>query len=906
MNKNSMTSLLLRLVLLTASFFPALAAQSQVTKTELNTGWQFRQQNHGDWLSATVPGMIQADLHAHKKIPDPYYGGNWYNIQWVDKVNWEYRTTFDAPQAAADANARLVFNGLDTYATVWLNDQKILDADNMHRTWKVDVKPLIKPTGNTLRVLLHSPTERGLNALKKYGFKLVGSNDWPEIGGIKDKLMFYTRKPGCEYGWNICLRMLTSGIWRPVVLESWNDARIEDFYTYTKNLDHTAAADVATNATIGVALTLNAAKPGDYTIALALNGAPAKQFTRTLQAGENHINETFDVPSPRLWWPNGAGELYLYDVAATLSQNNAPLDTRSHKLGIRTTELVRIPDPDGKGCSFGFKINGRPIFAKGANMIPSDVIMPRVTPEKREFLIRSAADVHMNMIRVWGGGVYEEDHLYELCDKYGIMIWHDFMFACGVYPGDAPDFHASVKAEAADNLRRLRNHPSIVLWCGNNEIEVMWNPYGSTFDPPRLQRNYSKKSDIDRITKAQEALFYEMLPAETRAAYADNMPYWASSPSPGPKLGVADPFRWGDYHYWKVWHGMKPVNDYNINVGRFMSEYGIQSFPELASLKHYIPEEDLSLHSPTIEAHQLDHRTGANQGNDRMLTYAAVQYRVPKTFANQVYITQLMQADAMRTAMEAHRRGMPWCQGSLIWQLNDDWPCVTKATIDYYGYWKATHYWMRKSCDDVLISPYQHDGTLDIQIVNDRYTPLSGTLMLTLQDFAGKQLKTIEVPVTLPANSSTKAATYAAADLLAGYSANNAVLVCELKNINDGQAQDPHVRGPQARIYRALHYFNKVKDLSLPKPTITFDVRLTADGNPVVKVTTDVLAKSVMVMLDGEAGIFTDNFFDLLPGEPREIALMPDTPARASAPAKARTAAEIKSALAALSVADTY
>jgi len=850
------------------------AFAAQITKVELNSGWEFRQLNLDNWLPATVPGMVQVDLLANKKIPDPYFGDNWYKVQWVDKVHWEYRTVFDAPQATADENARMVFNGLDCYATVWLNDKVILEANNTFRTWIVDVKNIIKSKDNRLRVVFYSPTQKGLEELTEFGLRLHGYNDWPEKGGMGyNKLMFITRKPGCQYGWDLTPRMLTSGIWRPIVVESWNNARLEDFYTFTKSLD-------AKKAVMGVSVSVNAAKAGNYNLKITLNGASVKELSRELKAGVNVIDETFEVRSPKLWWPKGTGEPYLYDMSVSLSQGSNILDNRAHKTGIRTTELVRIPDKDGKGCGFGLKINGKPIFCKGSNWVSSDVFMPRVKLEMLDFLVKSVSDVNMNILRVWGGASYEEDYFYEMCDKYGIMVWHDFMFACGMYP-DCPKYLANIKAEAEDNVRRLRNHASIVLWCGNNEVEEPWNAYGNAFRVSPWQGFYNK-SEIDRLTKAMEAIFETLLGGVVAANYSDNMPYWRSSPSTGMKTGVEKQLTHGDQHYWKVWHNPKlPVEAYYTNVGRFMSEYGMQGFPELASIVRYTPENDLWLNSPTMEAHQ-----GSGNGNNELMKYVGYNFRVPEKFEHKLYMSQLMQAEAMRIAMETHRRSMPWCQGSLIWQINDDWPCTTWSGIDFYGYWKAMHYQMRKSCNNVMITSYQNDGTLDLFVVSDLYKPLKGTLELTLMDFSGKKLKNLKVPVSLGEWSSKKVADYKVTDLLGGQSSKNAVLVCELKVGND--------------VYKTLHYFEKVKDLNLPKPNVKLEAVASSDGKTRIKVSTDLLAKNVMVMCNGEAGIFSDNFFDLLPGESREITFMDNSPVRA----EKKSLSEVK--LSSVSVAATY
>ena len=831
------------------------AIAQQVTRQELHGGWEFRQENLDDWMPAKVPGLVQTDLLENGKIKDPYYADNYLSIQWVDKVDWEYRTTFDAPQAAAAGNARLVFEGLDCFAKVWLNGTQIIEADNMFRTWKADVHRLLKPTGNTLHIVFESPTQRGLEFLTSFGLRLHGYNDHAGKGGIgNNKLQFFLRKPGYQFGWDLTPRILTVGIWRPVVLESWDEGRIEDLYVYTKSLEKNYS-----KAVVGSRMKTAVTEPGCYTLTLAFNGKTVQTIEKELISGEHLLDTEFEVKSPELWWPNGAGKPHLYDVSLTLSRDGRPIDTRATRVGIRTSEIRRVDDPDGKGTSFGLVINHKQIFCKGSNYVPCEVLLPRTPDTMLEHVVKSTADVNMNMLRVWGGGIYEEDYFYELCDRYGIMVWHDFMFACGMYP-DTPAFYASVEAEARDNIERLRNHPSVVLWCGNNEVEVPWNPYGNGWQKSKWQHWYNPQQ-IARLTKGMEDLFYDLLDRCVRESCADGVPYWPSSPLPGYKIGAESPYTQGDYHYWQVWHNPhNPVEYYNTHVGRFMSEYGLIGFPELASMKRYTPEKDLWLHSPTMEAHQ-----GSPKGNDNVIHYVGNHFRKPTDFAQQIYVSQIMQAEGITIAMEAHRRNMPWCQGSLIWQVNDCWPCNSWAGIDFYGYWKAMHYAMKQACAPILVAPYLHGDTLDLFIVSDLYKRVKGTLELTLMDFSGKKLKTQQIGTTLAPATSTKVASFPTMEFLGGADKASTLLFCKFISA-DGEASN-------------ILYFDLVKNLSLSAPKVDFVVKEADGEKATIVVSTDSLAKNVMVMYDGEAGRFSDNFFDLLPGQSREITVATDRPA---------------------------
>lgn len=827
--------------------FLGISNTNALNKQKIDTGWEFRQENLDNWMPAKVPGVVQTDLLENKKIKDPFYADNYLSVQWVDKVNWEYRTVFDAPDAAARTNARLVFEGLDCYATVTLNGKQILVTDNMFRTWTANVKGIIKPTGNVLHVFFESPTKRGLQQLSDFGLRLHGYNEHGVRGGIGDnEIRFFQRKPGYQYGWDLTPRIITVGIWRPVILESWNEGRIGNLYAYTQSLDKNWA-----KAEVGTKITADINEAGSYTVAINFGGKKVKELKKELKSGENVIEENFIVNKPELWWPNGAGKPHLYDVLVTITRNGKEIASSATKMGIRTTAIKRVDDADGKGTSFGIEVNYKPVFCKGSCYVPCEVLLGREDPGIFEHVVKSAADVNMNMLRVWGGGIYESDHFYDLCDKYGIMVWHDFMFACGMYP-DTKEFYDNVEVEAKQNMIRLRNHPSIVLWCGNNEVEGAWNPYGSTWEESKWQHYYSKE-EIARLTKGMEDLFYDQLDRCVKETYSDNMPYWPSSPLPGYKIGVESPFTQGDHHYWKVWHAQHPVENFNTNVGRFMSEYGVIGFPELASMKNYTPEKDLWLNSPTMETHN-----GSWKGNDVVMKYVKNHFKVPSDFENKVYVSQVMQGEAMVIAMEAHRRNMPWCQGSLIWQVNDCWPCNSWAGIDFYGYWKAMHYNMRQACAPVLVAPYIHEDMLDIFVVSDLYKNMKGTLELTLMDFSGRKLKSEKTNVSVSPMTSQKVLTASVDKFLNGADKATTLLLCEFKSSSGINASN-------------ILYFDLVKNLKLPKPTINFTVKGFEGDNAIINVSTDELAKSIMVKYKGEAGRFSDNFFDLLPEQSRDI-----------------------------------
>ncbi|MFH0760799.1 MAG: glycoside hydrolase family 2 protein, partial [Bacteroidota bacterium] len=434
----------------------------RLMRKDIGSGWQFSQAGLNEWMRATVPGTVQTDLLANEKIHDPYFGIEERSVQWIDKVGWSYKTSFDAdPAWMKSDHAELVFEGLDTYATVWLNRKKILEADNMFLAWRADIKSILQLKNNELLVAFRSPIFEGLKKQSEYGLRLPASNDQSETGQIgSNQVSIFTRKAGYHYGWDWGPRLVPSGIWRPVYIEAWNDIRISDVFISTLTLS-------GKTARLRADITVLAGKPSRCNLVLQSGNQIWLSVPVELIKGNNRINREFEVKKPSPWWPRGYGEQYLYPVTCTISNESGSISDYSLKTGIHTVRLVQDPDPDGNGRSFYFEVNGLPVFAKGANYIPSDVFLPRVTPDEYRKVVSSAAFANMNMLRVWGGGIYENDLFYDLCDEAGILIWQDFMFACSMYPGN-DEFLASVTEEARQNIIRLRNHPSIALWCGNN------------------------------------------------------------------------------------------------------------------------------------------------------------------------------------------------------------------------------------------------------------------------------------------------------------------------------------------------------------------------------------------------------------------------------------------------------
>jgi beta-mannosidase len=812
-----------------------LSDTKKLIRIQLDQNWEFRQADTGSWMPATVPGTVHTDLLANKAIEDPFYRLNERKLQWIDKKDWEYRTAFVIDRAIlAKEHIDLVLKGLDTYADVFLNEERILQADNMFRTWRINCKEYVREGNNSLTIRFLSPVSEGLKKLQAHGYPLPASNDQAEIGGLVDQRVSpFVRKAPYHFGWDWGPRLVTSGIWRPVSLEAWDEGRISDLYIITKKLD-------PDHADLEVQFTVLANDKARLDARIYADSMLIHEGILALVPGENPIRIPVTIRQPERWWPNGMGNQKVYRIRVVVGKGNEMADEAEVTTGLRTLRLVQEPDPEGSGKSFFFEINGLPVFAKGANYIPNDVFLTRVTPEKYEYIVRSAAEANMNMLRVWGGGIYENDLFYDLCDEYGIMVWQDFMFACSMYPGDDV-FLESVRLEATDNVKRLRNHPCIVLWCGNNEMETAWAEWDENRGWGWKQQYNSEQRTA--IWKAYDTLFHKMLPAIV-AEHDPAVPYWHSSPSAGFGQLAGYDTKSGDMHYWGVWHGLHPFTDFRKYRARFMSEYGFQSFPEFNSVKRYTLPEDYDIESEVMMSHQ---RSGI--GNLRIRQYMETDYRIPKDFEQFLYVGQLLQAEAINMAIECHRSDMPYCMGTLYWQINDCWPVASWSGIDYYGRWKALHYFAREAFKPVTLVMDENKGQVRVHIVSDLPETRQAILVLRIITFNGQELWSDSLPVDIPGWSS---AIYVEKDI-SGFDPRKTVLVASLAK--EGEVYDS-----------GLHYFTQPKFLLLPDPGITPEIGEKGDAFEVILACTS-LARNVFLTAGGYGGQFSDNFFDILPGE---------------------------------------
>ncbi len=811
----------------------------------LNAGWEFHALNASGrpemnaWRAAQVPGVVQTDLLAAHLIPDPFYGDNESQLQWIGLTDWEYRTTFQVNAATLrHEHVDLMFEGLDTYAEVFLNEQPVLTADNMFRQWRVAAKPLLKPGPNTLRIVFHSPVTSMISKVKALPYILPSVSTANEGNEENVATAPYTRKAPYQYGWDWGPRYITIGIWKPVYLQTWDSARIANLHIHQLKIGRDEAE-------VAAEVEIESTRPASANITIThdnAGGAMTNVATQSVQldAGTNQVSVPLRIVSPKLWYPAGYGAQDRYRFSATVKIGKVVAAQAEVKTGLRSVELRRTPDQWGK--SFTFVVNGVPIFAKGANVIPFDSFPSRVTPDRYRQILTAARDANMNMVREWGGGIYESDEFYDICDELGLMVWQEFMFGGDMVPGDLA-FQENVREEAKQQVKRLRDHPSIVLWCGNNEIEAGWVAWADrlsfkeSITPPQR----------DRVWEDYVVLFHGILKS-VADEYAALTPYWPSSPSAdleGPPSSEDN----GDMHYWDVWHGLKPIEDYNQQNPRFMSEFGFQSFPEMRTIRSFAAPGDLAIDSEVMKSHQKNHG-----GNERILTYMLREYPEPRDFASFIYLSQVQQAEAIKVGAEHLRRNRPRSMGALFWQLNDCWPVASWSSVDYFGRWKALQYYARRFYADLLISPYAHDGAIDVYVVSDKLQATNGRVHMQLLDFSGKVLIEKTQDVQIPAQSSAVYLSMNEKEILGSANPEAAFLVFDL-NV-DGK-----------RVSRNEVFFDHMRNLDLPlKPVIQSSIQPTKDGYALT-LQSPVLARNVYLSFGDLEVTPSDNYFDLLPGE---------------------------------------
>ncbi|MBM3404662.1 MAG: glycoside hydrolase family 2 protein, partial [Bacteroidetes bacterium] len=641
----------------------------------LNDNWKFREYNMDAFKEATVPGNVFLDLMKLGLIPDPFFGDNEKLVQDVGMKEWEYIKTFKVDSSILKhKRIDMSFKGLDTYARVYINDSLAVRGANQFLEWFVDCRARLKYGDNTIRIHFLSPDKESERRYNKLRYKLP---EGPRV---------MTRKAAYHFGWDWSPRLLTTGIHKPVELRLWDTLYILGIQYKLTHLNDSIAKFRAE-------IVINSMAPAQAEFAIEAEGKEVIRRGAELRQGASIVIVDFQIKNPKLWWSNGLGEAYLYNFISRVFINTEQKAIHTCRYGIKKLEIVTNKDSIGE--SFYFKLNGIPVFMKGANYVPPDNFMTRVGEETYRRIITDAKKANMNMLRVWGGGNYENDLFYDLCDENGILVWQDFMFANGIYPADKESLNI-IRSEIIQQIVRLRNHPCMALWCGNNEFDQGWFNWG-------WQKQYGiNKEDSLEMWKGHQKIFSETLP-QSVIRYDSARIYIPTSPRHG--WGRPESLTSGDSHYWGIWWGQEPISNYRKKIGRFMSEYGMQAFPNIKTIEAFSGPADSTFSSPALQQHQKHPK-----GFEYIKEYMGRDYLLPVKFGDYVYVSQLMQAEAMKTAIEAHRRAMPNCMGSLYWQFNDCWPAISWSSVDYYGRWKASHYFIKKAFNNIILSPDTING----------------------------------------------------------------------------------------------------------------------------------------------------------------------------------------------------
>ena len=808
---------------------------------EISENWTFKNNVDSFWLEASVPGDVHMDLLKNGLIEDPFYRLNEHDLQWIDKTDWEYKTEFDLSKKDINSHSlSLDFHGIDTYSSIYLNDSLIATTDNMFIGKTVDIKSFAKLGKNKLYVKLYSPINKGVKLHDSLGYDIssFNANDLAEIGKVEGnkRVSVFTRKAPYHYGWDWGPRLVTSGIWQPINIKKWNYFNIEDLYIKQKTLDESASlvAEIEVESYLEI---------DEMISEIYVDNQKVSTDLIYINKGANKIEIPFTIKDYELWWPNGMGDQNMYEIKVKLQSNNNFVTT-SKRIGLREINLVTSEDSIGN--NFYFEVNKKTVFMKGVNYIPQDIFLNRVSDDKYEELLNSAVDANMNMIRVWGGGIYENEIFYNLCDEKGLLVWQDFMFACAMYPGDE-EFLKSVEQEAEFNVKRLRGHPSIALWCGNNEVRSAWKNWGWEKD---VIENQSPEI-ANEISKAYDDVFHKILPKVVNNLDSSTA-YWPSSPG-STFSGGTESYTSGDAHYWGVWWGKENFESYNQKVPRFMSEFGFQSFPEFSSIDKYTNESDYSIYSDVMKSHQR-----SSIGNKTIEDYMLRYYNKPKSFKGYLYVSQILQAYGMSIGMESHRRNKGYSMGSLYWQLNDCWPVASWSSIDYFGKWKALHYSTKRAFQPVLINFLKTDSEIELHIISDLLESKEVDLNLKVLSFSGEVLYELNKSYLLQQNSTMKAESLSIDWLNKNFDPNSSLLVASLFS-------------EEIEISNNNYYLSEFKDIKLTKPLIEYEIDELINTFE-VSLKSKNLVKNVFVDIASSQN-FSDNYFDMIPGKEYKISI---------------------------------
>ena len=792
-----------------------------MVKLALTKGWKMKDLTAESYMDATVPGSVYLDLMTNGKMEDPFYRDNEKEALDVISHDYEYRTIFDVTEEMLLCDRIFLhFDGIDTLSEVMLNGLILGETDNMHRTWEFSVKELLKKRENELRVILYSPTKY---IASSYAEKpIVGAND--AMRGFSR-----LRKAHCMFGWDWGPRIPDAGIFRQVCLLGVHEARLDSVYI------------VQEHETDKVTLKLQVdVEKTDLCTSWAYDVTVVSPDGETKKYGGSP--ETIIIQNPKLWWPNGYGEQPLYTVKVELSAEGEVLDVWERRIGLRTMTVSRKKDQYGE--SFAHEINGVCIFGMGADYIPEDNLLGRVTRERTRKLLESAVEAHFNVIRVWGGGYYPDDFFYDTCDELGLIVWQDFMFACAVYDL-TESFEESIRAEFVDNIKRIRHHASLGLWCGNNEMELFLE---------KGKDHWCK----DPIQFSDYIKIFEYIIPQLLKIHDPQTFYWPASPSSGGGFDKPNDENRGDVHYWNVWHGGKPITEYRKFYFRYVSEFGFQSFPSLKTVETFTEPEDRNIFSYVMEKHQRN-----ASANGKIMNYMEQTFLYPNDFDTTLYASQLLQAEAMRYGVEHFRRNRGRCMGTVIWQLNDCWPVASWATIDYFGRWKAVHYYAKRffaplmlSCSEegtltqdpnVNAQPYELQKSITLCACNETMEEKKVGITWELRDADANILKCGKYELILEPLSSSwmEKVELPEADINENY-------------VSYRMEEGGKICSQGTVLFCAPKYFN------FRKPKLNVKV----EGDELV-VSSDCYAKSIRIINEEDTMRLEDNYFDLSGGSRR-------------------------------------
>lgn len=792
---------------------------------DLNGHWKMKRTDEVEWIDALVPGSVYADLLRSGLMEDPFYRDNEEAALTLSSFNYEYIRSFRVDHVALSADQLLLCcEGLDTLAEVIVNGHTVANTDNMHRTYEIEVKELLHEGENELRIVLSSPTQY-----------ITQRHDENPIWGDPHALhgISHLRKGHSMFGWDWGPKLPDLGIWRSIAIMAYHDARLNDIYIEQQHGEDQVTLSVEVKAEIW--------NDQDVQTNLTVVGADGNSlvFQEARILSKEHSTTRYEVviDNPELWWPNGYGRQDLYTVHVQLIQDREELESKSYSIGLRTVGLKREKDEWGE--SFAIEVNGIAIFAQGANYIPEDNILSRGSRAQTERIIQDCVTANFNCIRVWGGGIYPNDDFFDLCDQYGLIVWQDFMFACAVYEMNEA-FTSNIRQEAIDNVRRIRHHACVGLWCGNNEMEEAWENWNFP-KLPKLRTDYLKQ--------------FEILLADVVQQYDPQRNYWPSSPSSGGSFDKPNDENRGDAHYWEVWHGLKPFTEYRNYYFRFCSEFGFQSFPGMKTVSTFTLPEDRNIFSYVMEKHQKN-----NSANGKIVYYLSEYFKYPKDFESMLYASQILQAEAIKYGVEHWRRNRGRCMGSIYWQLNDCWPAASWSSIDNYGRWKALHYFAKRFYAPILLSACEVGTQVELHITNETMAEVRGIIQWQLID---KELGILKEGSITAIIGSLQAQLGIALDFTEELKSEEALrkVYLEFALVVD----DIEVSGGTVLFTKAKHFeFTDPQiHMELKETETQFELTLHAAA----------FAKYVGLELSHADGLFSDNYFDLSAGKTKVVQL---------------------------------